>query len=190
MTETLAEDKKMNNFERIDRILSFYSKAVPVFASYKILEASLDLQRNYLGKVISVDEEEVMWSKLHDRGSDLITEVINDLKGFYVKAGQMISTRVDIFPLQYTTKLRPMQDSLDPVPTEIIKDIVRSELLDNAPLSDLFLEFDEIPIGSASIAQVHRGKLLDGAQYGFPLLGVGKQYVLLITLTNACVTVR
>ena len=48
MTETLAEDKKMNNFERIDRILSFYSKAVPVFASYKILEASLDLQRNYL----------------------------------------------------------------------------------------------------------------------------------------------
>ena len=36
--------------------------------------------------------------------------------GFYVKTGQIISTRIDIFPKQYTTKLALTQDNLDPLP--------------------------------------------------------------------------
>ncbi len=47
------------------------------------------------------------------------------------------------------------QDALDPVPTSIIKEIVKQELLSGGDLSELFLEFDEEPLGSASIAQVN-----------------------------------
>ena len=47
-----------------------------------------------------------------------------------------------------------MQDALDPVPGDVIKAIVKRELLDGAELTDLFEEFDDEPLGSASIAQV------------------------------------
>ena len=56
-----------------------------------------------------------------------------------MKTGQIISTRVDIFPPQYTSKLAVMQDELDPLPGSVVKNVVRKELLNNAELSDLFL---------------------------------------------------
>ena len=45
-------------------------------------------------------------------------------------------------------------DALDPVPAQVIVDIVRQELLEGGELSELFAEFDPVPLGSASIAQV------------------------------------
>jgi len=73
------------------------------------LESIIKLKRNVLNQQISDDEEDKLWSDLHDWGSNEITNVIKELKGFYVKTGQIISTRVDIFPWQYTTKLSMMQ---------------------------------------------------------------------------------
>ena len=109
MTSSAVDDKQLNVFERLGRAVAFYTKAVPVFASYRLLETSLNVQKNMLGKNISSEDEELEWSKLHDWGSDTITKTIHELKGFYVKTGQIISTRVDIFPLQYTSKLSSMQ---------------------------------------------------------------------------------
>lgn len=43
------------------------------------------------------------------------------LPGFYVKTGQIIATRVDIFPVEYTSKLASTLDNLDPLPASIIK---------------------------------------------------------------------
>lgn len=103
-----------------------------------------------------------MWDEIHDWGSDSISQVIRELKGFYVKTGQVISTRVDIFPLQYTSKLAALQDNLDPLPASVVKEVISRDLLGGASIYDLFSEFDDEPLGSASIAQVHRAKLLDG----------------------------
>ena len=41
--------------------------------------------------------------------------------GFYVKTGQIISTRVDIFPVEYTSKLASTLDNLDPLPAQVIR---------------------------------------------------------------------
>ena len=87
---------------------------------------------------------------------------ISDMKGFYVKTGQVISTRVDLFPEAYTKKLMELKDGIEPMPFELVEGVVRQELLDGAPLSDLFLTFDKEPLGAASIAQVHKATLLDG----------------------------
>ena len=84
------------------------------------------------------------------------------MKGFYVKTGQVVSTRVDLFPEAYTTKLQQLQDGLDPMPFDLVKKVVEQELLDGAPLSELFASFEEEPLGAASIAQVHKAQLLDG----------------------------
>lgn len=46
-----------------------------------------------------------------------------DTAGFYVKTGQIISTRVDIFPVEYTSKLASTLDNLDPLPAKVIRGI-------------------------------------------------------------------
>lgn len=69
-----------------------------------------------------------------------------------------------MFPEQYTTRLQTLQDSVDPIPTNIVKAVIRHDLLENEPLETMFKEFDDVPLGSASIAQVHRAVLLDGRE--------------------------
>ena len=108
-----ADEKALNIPERLGRSLAFYSKAIPVFSSYKFLDFLIKLKKNVLNQKISDEEEEKLWSNLHDWGSNEITNIIKELKGFYVKTGQIISTRVDIFPWQYTTKLSMMQVCLN-----------------------------------------------------------------------------
>jgi aarF domain-containing kinase len=78
------------------------------------------------------------------------------------RTGQVISTRVDLFPEAYTSKLQKLQDGIEAMPFAIVKQVVEQELLDGAPLSELFATFDETPLGCASIAQVHKATLLDG----------------------------
>eukprot|EP01038_Epipyxis_sp_PR26KG_P010023 gene10023-13479_t len=155
-------EKPLSISQRVGRALSFYSAAIPIFVSYKSLELSLKVRRDSLNEQVTPEQEEAMFQAIHDWGSNIISKKIQELKGFYVKTGQIISTRVDIFPEQYTSKLAMTQDALDPIPGEIIKEIVRKELLGGAELSELFSDFDEEPLGSASIAQVHKATLLDG----------------------------
>ena len=69
---------------------------------------------------------------------------------------------LQLFPEAYTKKLMELQDGIEPMPFELVEGVVRQELLDGAPLSDLFLTFDKEPLGAASIAQVHKATLLDG----------------------------
>lgn len=160
--EVNTKPASLNVFQRLNRAISFYSAAVPIFVSYKGLSALLNFRRDLMGDRITAEEENKLFDQLHEWGSDSIVSKINELKGFYVKTGQIISTRVDIFPTQYTSKLAITQDKLDPLPAEVIKEIVRIELLNGAELNELFAEFDDVPLGSASIAQVHRARLLDG----------------------------
>lgn len=149
--------------ERAKRSIEFYKRVLPVLAAYKAKEIELQVRRRAQGDdAISEKEEAKIWEELDEWGSTRIAETIKDMKGFYVKSGQVVSTRVDLFPEAYTSKLQELQDGIEPMPYELVERVVRQELLDGAPLSELFSTFDEAPLGSASIAQVHRATLLDG----------------------------
>ena len=95
----------------------------------------------------------------------IIIDVVTELKGFYVKTAQIISTRQDLFPIQYTEALNGFTDNLDPMDASLAKAIVEKELLNrNEKFSDVFSEFDDEPLGAASVAQVHRAVLTE--KYG------------------------
>ncbi|CAB9498854.1 protein kinase UbiB [Seminavis robusta] len=147
--------------QRTTRALEFYKRVLPVLAAYKAKEVELNLRKT-LGDATPPEEEEEMWKELDEWGSTRISETISEMRGFYVKSGQVISTRVDLFPEAYTSKLQVLQDGLEPMPFQLVEKVVRQELLDGAPLSELFASFEEEPLGSASIAQVHKATLLDG----------------------------
>jgi len=77
-----------------------------------------------------------------------------------VKLGQALSTRPDLVGDKAAANLSQLQDDLPPAPFAKIKRTIESSF--GAPLESLFSEFDEVPVGAASIAQVHRAVTTDG----------------------------
>ena len=161
-TEGIEFPPPLTPIQRTKRAIEFYKRALPVLAAYKAKELELKFKRDALNADIDEEQEKQIWADLDEWGSTRIAETIQEMKGFYVKTGQVISTRVDLFPEAYTTKLQELQDGLEPMPFELVEKVVRQELLDGAPLSEMFATFDREPLGAASIAQVHKATLLNG----------------------------
>lgn len=78
----------------------------------------------------------------------------------FVKLGQMLSTRPDIVPPEFATALERMQENTSSVPVERIRQIIEEEL--GVAVNKAFSHFDPVPLGCASLAQVHRAALRDG----------------------------
>ena len=77
-----------------------------------------------------------------------------------MKTAQIIASRQDLFPSQYTDALSDFTDNVDPLPAALIKEVIKLELCNRGEsFEDVFSEFDEEPLGAASIAQVHRAVL-------------------------------
>ncbi len=89
-----------------------------------------------------------------------IRVVIEQLGPTFIKFGQVASLRPDLFPLDLIQQLSKLQDEVAPFPNSQVKQVIETDL--GAPLSQIFMTFDETPVGSASIGQVHRAVLRTG----------------------------
>ena len=78
----------------------------------------------------------------------------------FIKLGQVLSTRVDLLPPAYLEALARLQDSVQPVPFAEVQKTVEEEL--GVRISKAFSSFEERPIATASLGQVHRAALRDG----------------------------
>lgn len=78
----------------------------------------------------------------------------------FVKLGQLLATRPDLIPLEFSQEFQKLHDQVSGVPFAEIESILTSHF--GGPLTDVFSAFETVPMAAASIAQVHRARLKDG----------------------------
>ena len=88
--------------------------------------------------------------------------MLEELGPTFVKFGQLLSTRGDVVGTVYAAELAKLQDKMKPFPTEQARAIVVAEL--GKPINEIFTSFENEPIASASIGQIHRAILKNGTK--------------------------
>ncbi|MBI2083874.1 MAG: AarF/ABC1/UbiB kinase family protein [Deltaproteobacteria bacterium] len=101
-------------------------------------------------------------SEIHRRNARRIERTILDLKGLFIKVGQMLSIMSNFLPDELRSGLEGLQDAVPPHPYPAIEKRFLQEF-SKRPL-DLFRSFEEKPIASASLGQVHVAYLADGTK--------------------------
>jgi ubiquinone biosynthesis protein len=102
------------------------------------------------------------WRKLPYSKPERMRMAIEELGTFFVKLGQVLSTRTDLLPLSYTKELSKLQDALQPLPVEDMKNVITGQF--GRPIEELFSHFDDHSIGVASIGQVYDCTLANGTK--------------------------
>lgn len=105
-----------------------------------------------------------------------VRKTLEDLGPIFVKFGQILSTRQDLLPDDIAEELARLQDRVAPFPGEQARKIV--ELAFQQPIEDIFDRFDEHPLASASIAQVHAATLKSGEDVVVKVLRPGVEKVI------------
>jgi ubiquinone biosynthesis protein len=100
-----------------------------------------------------------------------IRRTLEDLGPSFIKLGQLMSTRADVFPPEYLEEFSKLQDRVPPVPFEQIRLLVETEL--RQPLDQLFDGFETQSLAAASVAQVHTAHLNTGEKVAVKVIRPG-----------------
>jgi len=94
--------------------------------------------------------------------AERVRMALEELGPTFIKMGQILSTRPDLLPVQFIHELEKLQDNVPPFDYAQVKETIEAEL--GTPLEKVFKEFDETPLASASLGQVHRARFVDGEE--------------------------
>lgn len=140
----LGDDE--NSTEGLRRAAYFYSYAIPKYIQYRYYL--------YTGK----SNEE--WNELHQNTSLVALSMMKELAGFYIKCGQMIAANIgDAFPRVWQNTMSVLQDNCPHQDFQTVQAILKNDGID---MDEVFVDFEPVPIGAASIGQVHRAILREG----------------------------
>ena len=142
---------------RKKRSIEYSLRVAPVMTSYILLK--------HKHKLLYADKpgkRALSWDQQHEWGAEQVAEIIADFGGFYRKVGQIAGTASQMMPRPYVEKFSKTMDDNPPTPFYVVRKILETEL--GGPLGSHFSELSRNACATASIAQVHFGRLLDGRE--------------------------
>jgi ubiquinone biosynthesis protein len=159
---------KLAMLTRFDRHAHRLREIVTTLAKYGIADWLAGLDYDWLKNwLVSADGQKLGTLTTEAR----IRLVVTELGTTFIKLGQMLSTRYDLIGPALATELARLQDSTPPDPPDVVRAAIKAELGKNP--EELFLEFDDRALASASIGQVHRARLAGGRQVVVKVRHVG-----------------
>lgn len=102
---------------------------------------------------------------------EVLRKILVELGPFYVKLGQLLSTRPDLLPPNYIEALSALQARVPPVPWTEIEEVIVEQL--QKPIEQVFLAINPQPIAAGSIGQIHRATLISGEEVAIKVLRPG-----------------
>ena len=154
-------------YSRSWRLRKAYGTAAVVMLGY----ARLWLLKKLLGRAWY----ERRIAALHLRNAESVKPAILELKGLFIKLGQMLSILGNFLPEAFQKPLEALQDRIPPRPYSEVRERVIGEL--GKPPEELFASFEETPVASASIGQVHRATLPDGTEVAVKVQHVNIEHI-------------
>ncbi len=165
---------------RAYRFTSVLLLAARIYSGYKAIQ----LWSRYFGQ----ERKEQRYRRQDLRAARALHAAAIRLEGLLIKACQFIATRADILPDEWVTTLSGLHDSVPPRPFSTIRHQVEKEL--RRPLRAVFAEFDQTPLASASLAQVHRARTADGRNCAVKVQYPGIDGIIRADLRNLMFTLR
>ncbi|MDO4436852.1 MAG: lipopolysaccharide core heptose(II) kinase RfaY [Coriobacteriaceae bacterium] len=130
-------------------------------------------RRKRIGEIFGIARKYEPWHNLTPRR---LRRMLEDLGPMFVKMGQILANRSEILPQEYCDELRFLRSDVEPVPFAVVNDCLMAEY--GRPLSEIFSHIDRKPLGSASLAQVHRATLVTGEDVAIKVQRPGAQQVM------------
>lgn len=119
-----------------------------------------DLFEKTASTALNEDDKDENPSEIYDQSPEELVEDLKNMGPTYIKLGQLLSTRPDLLPDPYLQALASLQDDVPPIAYSLVQEIVEEEI--GTKISKAFSSFDEKPLASASIGQVHKATLRSG----------------------------
>jgi predicted unusual protein kinase regulating ubiquinone biosynthesis (AarF/ABC1/UbiB family) len=128
------------------------------------------------------------YARHHRRSATAAYALAVRLEGLPIKVCQFLGSRADILPPEYVAVLSRLQDRVPPRPLAALLPLLRAEL-GRAP-EEVFAALDPVPLASASLAQVHRGRLHDGREVAVKIQYPDIAQIVRIDLQSFAVLIR
>ena len=140
---------------RQQRKVDYSLRVAPVIASYMAA-------KKRIGRIRDEEKRDQAWDRQHQWGAARMRDVIEDFGGFYRKVGQIAGTAKQMMPAPYIECFSKTMDNNPPVSFRAVRKTLEESL--GGALGLHFAELNRKPVATASIAQVHFGRLLDGRE--------------------------
>ncbi|MEA1912657.1 MAG: AarF/ABC1/UbiB kinase family protein [candidate division WOR-3 bacterium] len=143
----LSPSRRLKNIQRVRKIIGVFVKYGFRDLIYRLPQARRLIPSKVRSRI------------LKGSSAERLRLALEELGGTFVKSGQILSVRTDILSEDFTLELSKLQDEVEPIPYDEVKDVIQDEL--NAPISELFTSFKKESIAAASLAQVHQATTVE-----------------------------
>ncbi|XP_042498735.1 aarF domain-containing protein kinase 1-like isoform X2 [Macadamia integrifolia] len=142
-------DKISSHLRPWHRSFQFWIRAADIYAGYKVFQFRVTLVKD-------TKKMEAMWESQHELAAEKIYSLCSELGGFFLKAAQILG-KPDLAPAAWVRRLVTLCDRAPGTPFDMVQIVLEKEF--GRTVAEMFERFDMEPLGSASIAQVHKARL-------------------------------